>query len=206
VIAQGINSRPTVDHMTCIFSPNGPGTATHEPGIGMRLREGIFPTISNSVVIGSFAANDQTATNDNYCLRIDNRSQQAALDGDLTLQSVIWSCAERTRGQTFPDATTTEESFAIAQGNVFATVASGTALSPISSAASGLQLLEGTPPYYSLAWSAAQVDGAAPANSTQPTTASRAFLGAVSMSETDWTKPWAYGLDPANRGSALWIE
>lgn len=206
VIAQGINSRPTVDHMTCIFSPNGSATATHDPGIGMRLREGIFPTISNSVVIGSFAANDQAHADDNYCLRIDNRSQQAALDGDLALESVIWSCAERTRGQTFPDGTTTEESFAIAQGNVFATVANNSALSPVSSAASGLQLLEGTPPYYSVAWSAAQVDGAAPANSTQPTTASRAFLGAVSMSETDWTKPWAYGLDPAKRGTDLWIE
>lgn len=206
VITQGINSRPTVDHMTCIFSANGPSTATHEPGIGLRLREGIFPTIKNSVVIGSFAANDQTATNDNYCLRIDNRSQQAALDGDLTLQSVIWSCAERTRGQTFPDGTTTEESFATAQGNVFATVANNTALSPLSSAGSGLQLLEGTPPYYSLAWSSAQVDSAAAPASTQPTTAARAFLGAVSMSETDWTKPWAYGLDPAKRGTDLWIE
>lgn len=206
VIAQGINSRPTVDHMTCIFSPNGSTTATHDPGVGMRLREGIFPTISNSVVIGSFAANDQAHADDNYCLRIDNRSQQAALDGDLKLQSVIWSCAERTRGQTFPDGTTTEESFAIAQGNAFATVANNTALSAVSSAGSGLALLEGTPPYYSVAWSAAQVDGAAPANSTQPTTASRAFLGAVSMGETDWTKPWAYGLDPAKRGTDLWIE
>lgn len=206
VIDQGINSRPTVDHMTCIFSPNGSTTATHDPGVGMRLREGIFPTISNSVVIGSFAANDQAHADDNYCLRIDNRSQQAALDGDLKLQSVIWSCAERTRGQTFPDGTTTEESFAIAQGNAFATVANNTALSAVSSAGSGLALLEGTPPYYSVAWSAAQVDGAAPANSTQPTTASRAFLGAVSMGETDWTKPWAYGLDPAKRGTDLWIE
>ena len=36
--------------------------------------------------------------------------------------------------------------------------------------------------------------------------AARAFLGALSTAETDWTKPWAYGLDPANRAIALWIE
>ena len=127
VIAQGINSRPTINRMTCIFSPNGPATATHEPGMGMRLREGIYPTINDSIVIGSITANDQEAANDNYCLRIDNRSQQAALDGELQLNRVIFSCAERTRGQTFGDGTTTEESFAIAAGNVFATVANNTA-------------------------------------------------------------------------------
>ena len=206
VIAQGINSRPTINHMTCIFSANGPATATHEPGIGLRLREGLFPTINDSLVIGSFAANDQTAANDNYCLRIDDRSRQAGLDGDLQLNSVIWSCAERTRGQTFPDGTTTEESFAIAEGNVFATVANNTALDPTAAADPGLQLLEGAPPVYSISWATSLVDNAAPAATTTPTTAARAFLGAVSTSETDWTRPWAYGLDPANRAIPLWIE
>jgi hypothetical protein len=182
VIAQGINSRPTINHMTCIFSANGQATATHEPGIGLRLREGIFPKINDSLVIGSFSANDQTTANDNYCLRIDDRSQQAALDGDLQLNSVIWSCAERTRGQTFPNGTTTEETFAVAEGNVFATVASNTALDPTAA---------GDP---------------ASAATTQPSTPARAFLGAVSTAETDWTKPWAYGLDPANRAIPLWIE
>jgi hypothetical protein len=214
IIAQGINSRPTINHMTCIFSANGQATATHEPGIGVRLREGLFPTINDSLVIGSFSANNQTAGNDNYCLRIDDRSQQAALAGDgdldgeadLQLNSVIWSCAERTRGQTFPDGTTTEESFAVAEGNVFATVANNTALVPTAAAASGLQLLEGTPPVYSISWSSSQVNGAAPAATTQPTTPARAFLGALSTGETDWTKPWAYGLDAANRAVPVWIE
>jgi hypothetical protein len=206
IIAQGLNSRPTINHLTCIFSANGQATATHEPGIGLRLREGLFPTINDALVIGSFSANDQTAANDNYCLRIDDRSRQAALDGNLQLNSVIWSCAERTRGQTFPDGTTTEESFAVAEGNVFVNVANNTALVPTAAAASGLQLLEGTPPVYSIIWASSQVNGTAPAATTQPTTAARAFLGALSTSETDWTKPWAYGLDAANRAVPLWIE
>lgn len=206
VVTQGINSRPTVSHMTCIFSANGPATATHEPGIGLRLREGIFPIISDSLVIGSFSANDQAAANDNTCLRIDNRSQQAALDGDLELNSVIWSCAEKTRAQTFPDGTTNEETFALAEGNVFATVPNNTAVNPTAAADPDLQLLEGTPPFYSIAWASSLVDGAAPAGTTQPTTPARAFLGAVSTAETDWTKPWAYGLDAANRAIPLWFE
>jgi hypothetical protein len=206
VIAQGINSRPTINHMTCIFSANGPGTATHEPGVGMRLREGIFPTINDSLVIGSFSANDQTAANDNYCLRIDDRSQQAALDGAVQLNSVIYSCAERTRGQTFPGGAVTEESFAVAEGNVFATVANNTAVNPTAAADAGLQLLEGSPPVFSIAWASSLVDGVAPGATTTPTTATRPFLGALSTGETNWTQPWAYGLDPANRGVELWFE
>ena len=45
---------------------------------------------------------------------------------------------------------------------------------------SGLQLLEGAPPMYSIACATSQVDGAAPAAMTQPTTPARAFLGALS--------------------------
>lgn len=206
VIAQGINSRPTINRMTCIFSANGPTTATHEPGMGMRLREGIYPTINDSLVIGSLTANDQAAANDNYCLRIDNRSQQAALDGELSLNRNIFVCAERTRGQTFGDGVTTEESFAIAAGNVFATVPNNTAVNPTASADAGLQLLEGTPPVYSIAWATSLVDGAAPAATTQPTDAARPFLGALSAGETDWTQPWAYGLHADNRAEPLWFE
>ncbi len=206
VIAQGINSRPTINRMTCIFSPNGEATATHEPGMGVRLREGIFPVINDSLVIGSFAVNDQAEANDNYCLRIDNRSQQAALDGDLQLNRVIFACAERTRGQTFPDAATTEESFALGAGNVFATIPNNTAVNATAAADPDLQLLEGAPPVYSIAWSTSLVDGASPATTTEPTDAVRAFLGALSAGETDWTQPWAYGLHADNRAEALWFE
>ena len=202
IIAQGINSRPTINNLTCIISPDVPGT--HEPGNGWHFREGLFPTINDSMVIGSFSANDTTNATDNYCLKIDNRSQQAALDGDLILNHVIFACAERTNGQTFPDGTTTEESFAIAQGAIFATIPDGTAVNPTAAADPDLQLLEGTEPIYSIDYATSFVDGAAPGASSDP--APRAFLGGLSMSETDWTKPWAFGIDPSNRAQPLWIE
>jgi hypothetical protein len=204
VITQGINSRPTINNLTCIISPNGAATATHEPGLGWRFREGIFPTVNNALLIGSFSANDQTAADDNYCLRLDNRTQQGALDGEVHLNSVIYACAERTHGQVFPDGITTEESFALAQGNVFATIPNGTAVNPTAAADAGLQLLEGTPPVYSIDFATSLVDGVAPAATAAPTAGT--FLGGMSLSQTDWTQPWAYGLDPNNRGEALWFE
>jgi hypothetical protein len=57
---------------------------------------------------------------------------------------------------------------------------------------------------YSIGFSTSFVDGAAPPASAAPT--SGTYLGGLSMSTTDWTKPWAYGIDPANRGEALWFE
>jgi hypothetical protein len=202
VIAQGINSRPTINKLTCVISANGAATATHDPGAGWRLREGIFITINDSLLIGSFSANDQASANDNYCLRIDNRSQQAALDGDLVLNSNIIACAEPTRGQTFPDGTTTEQSFAEAGGNIFATIADGTAVDATANNDAELQLLEGTQPVYSIDYATMQVDGAAPAGAPQD----GIFIGGLSLSETDWTTGWTYGIDPANRGEPLWFE
>ena len=200
VIAQGINSRPTINNLTCIISPNGAATATHDPGAGWRFREGLFPTINDALLIGSFSQADATSTNDNYCLRIDNRSQQAAQDGDLVMNSVIVACEEPTRGQTFPDGTTTEESFAIAGGNIFATVTGTT--DATTAADTDLQLLEGAPPVYSISYAAMNVDGAIPAGAPQ----SGAYIGALSLGDIDWTADWTYGIHPDNRAQALWFE
>ncbi|MFK8051462.1 MAG: serine/threonine protein kinase [Woeseiaceae bacterium] len=201
VIAQGINSRPTINNLTCIISANGATTATHDPGAGWRLREGLFPTINNALVIGSFAAADAASSNDNYCLRIDNRSQTAAQEGDLALNSVIYACEEQTRGQTFPDGTTTELSFASATGD-FATITG--AVNATASADAALQLLEGATSIFSIDFATSQVDGSVPDVNATPTAG--LFLGGLSQSETDWTSGWAYGLDPANRAQALWFE
>jgi len=202
VIAQGINSRPTINKLTCIVSANGPATATHDPGAGWRLREGLFPTINDALVVGSFNANDTGSSNDNYCLRIDNRSQQAALDGDLEINSTIFACAEPTRGQTLAGSATTERQFAEAAGNIFATIPDGTAVNATAAADPDLQLLEGVQPIFSIEYATMQVDGAAPAGAPQDGT----FIGGIALSIPDWTANWTYGIDPNNRGTALWFE
>jgi hypothetical protein len=202
-MTRNLNSQPTIDHLTCIVSANGQATATHEPGLGVRFREGIAATLSNSLVITSFSANDQTAQNDNYCLRVENRSQQAALDGKLKLLSTIFACQEPTRGGTFPGGVVTERSWAEGQGNQFATIPTNTVARPVPTASSGLQLLEGAQPVYSLPFASSQVDNAAPKATAAPT--SGTYLGGVALSN-DWIKPWVYGIDPAKRGKPLWIE
>jgi hypothetical protein len=204
IINQGINSRPTINNLTCIISPNGQDTAQHDPGAGWLLREGIFATINDALLITSFSANDTAAADDNYCLSIPHaEGQQGALDGDWSLNSVIFACAERTApGETFPDGTTTTESYATGAGNIFATIPDGTAVDPTTNNNPELQLLEGSPPIYSIAYATMQVDGAAPAGAPQSGT----FIGALSLGETDWTVPWAYGIHPDNRGQDLWFE
>jgi len=202
-IAQGINSRPTISNLTCIVSPNGAATATHDPGAGWRFREGIFATINDSLLISSFAANDQTSANDNYCLRIDNRSQQAAVDGDLQLNSVVYACQENSRGQPI-GGSASEQAWAETQGNIFATVADGTVKSATAVSDADLQLLEGAVPVYSIDYATSQVDGAAPGVGSTPTQGT--YLGGLNMGQMDWMTGWTYGIDPDNRAQALWFE
>lgn len=205
-IARGLQSSPVISNLTCIISPNGAATSTHnEGGAGFRFREGITPIINDSLVIASYAVADATATNDNYCLRIDNRSQQAALDGALQLNSVIFACSERTREQTLAGSATTEEQFAIDSGNQFATVPAGTAVSPTANADTDLQLLGGALGTASLPWNTSMVDGAAPVATTEPSAGPGEHLGAFADGG-DWTEGWTYGLHPDNRAQDLWFE
>ena len=210
-IAQGLNSAPTISKLTCIISANGAATATHDPGAGWRLREGIFATINDALLISSFAANDTTDPDDddNYCLRIDNRSQQAALDGDLQLNSVIYACQEPSRGNAF-GAFASEQEWAESQGNIFSVVPSGTEMSATAVTNPELQLLEGAVPVFSIDYATSQVDtdgdsvGEAPGVGSTPNVGG--FLGALSAGAPDWTAGWTYGIDPDNRAQALWFE
>ena len=196
-IARGINSRPTITGLTCIISPNGAATATHDPGAGWRLREGVFATINNSMVVGSFGAGSGDA---NYCLRVDNRSQQAAQDGDLAINTAIFACAEKTKGGSLPNGTTVE-AWAMAHGSVFADITG--AMDATANADTGLQLLEGIPPVYSIDYATMLVGGDSPAGTPQRGTA---YIGALSLGRADWTADWTYGIHDGSRAQPLWFE
>jgi hypothetical protein len=209
-IARGLQSAPTINNLTCIISANVPGT--HDPGAGWRFREGIHPVVNDSLLISSFGANDQASGDDNYCLRIDNvETTEAAINGDLQLNSVIFSCQENVKGNAIADrnavvAFADERAFAEAEGNQFATVADGTAVDASDAANPEISLLTGAQKVYSLPWNTSIVDSAAAIATTTPTSGTATdILGAVSATD-DWTQPWAYGIDPNNRGQALWFE
>lgn len=215
-ITRGLNSAPTINNLTCIFSANGLDTATHsDAGTGMRLREGIAMTINDSVVVGTYGATDAASADDNYCLRIDNRSQGLALDGRLQLNSVLWSCGENTRGQTLVDengvdSTISEEAFAtsdatVGQGGEFHAVVAGAATSPTAVSNPELQLLGGALGTASLPWNTAMINGAAPVASSEPSGGPGEVLGAFADG-ADWTIGWTYGIHESNRGQPLWVE
>ena len=194
-INQGINSRPTISNLTCIVSPSAE-QGNFDPGAGWRLREGIFATINDSMVVGSFNADSDDS---NYCLRVDNRSQQAAQDGDLSLNSVIFACADRTRGNALPNGTSVED-WAAANGATFATINDWA--DPTPNAHTDLQLLEDTPPVYSIEYRTMSVDGEAPSGSPQ----NGVYIGALSTVDVNWAMGWTYGIFEGNRGQALWFE
>ena len=210
-IARNLNSAPTISNLTCIVSANEGGT--HSDGSGWRLREGIHPVINDALVISSFGANDTTSADDNYCLRIDSsETQDAAVNGDLQLNQVIFACQENARGNAiggFAD----EQAWAESVGNQFATLADGVATNPTVAADADLQLLEisgQTPPVYSISWATSLVDGVAPVATTQPSAGN--ILGGVEAS-ADWAFGWTYGIFDGvdangnpTRGQALWFE
>ena len=194
-ISKGINSRPTISNLTCIVSPSAE-QGNFDPGAGWRLREGIFATINDSMVVGSFNADSDDS---NYCLRIDNRSQQAAQDGELSLNTVIFACADRTRGNSLPNGTSVED-WAAANGATFATIED--LADPTPNADTDLQLLEDTPPVYSIEYATMSVDGETPTGSPQ----NGAYIGALSRVDINWATGWTYGIFEGSRGQDLWFE
>lgn len=211
-IARGLQSAPVISNLTCIFSANGAASATHDPGAGMRFREGITPILNDVIVIGTYGPTDATSATDNYCLRIDNRSQQAALDGELQLNSVLYSCGENSVGQSLAGTAVTEEAFATndatyGQGGQFATIVAGAATSPTANNDAELQLLGGVEGAESLPWDTSLIDNAAPVATSEPTNGVPAsYLGALPPGGPDWTAGWTYGIHADNRGQVLWIE
>ncbi|MCJ7590259.1 MAG: hypothetical protein MUO51_02790, partial [Woeseiaceae bacterium] len=144
-------------------------------------------------------------------LRIDNRSQQAALDGDLQINSVLWSCGENTKGQTLAGTAVTEEAFATndasyGQGGQFATITAGAATSPTANNDTELQLLGGSLGIASLPWNTSLIDNAAPVATSEPSAGPGEHLGALAVGGSDWTADWTYGIHSGNRAEALWFE
>ncbi len=197
-IARGLHSAPTINNLTCIISANGADTATHDPGAGWRFREGIAPVVNDSMVIASFGPD--SAADTNYCLRLDNRTLQLAQDGAVELHSVIMACEDRTNGNALPNAITVEDWAANDQGVVFATVTG--VVDPTAAADTQLQLLEGTPAIFSIAYASMVVDDAAPAGGPQ----SGDFIGALSQSADNPFAGWTFGIFEDNRAQPLWFE
>lgn len=194
IISQGINSRPVINGLTCIISAQESGT--HDPGAGWRFREGIYPKITNSMVIASFSADENGPEGSNYCLRLesDETLSEAASGTELVIASNVFACEDKVKGG--PVGTDDLESWAVIAGNQFIDITG--AVDPTSNADTGFVLLGGVPPFYTQ-------DAAAQVGVTI-TPADRDHLGALSVTGSDWTRGWTYGLHEGSRAQPLWFE
>ncbi|WP_323844149.1 serine/threonine protein kinase [Microbulbifer magnicolonia] len=208
LIAAGLNSRPVIDGLTCIVSAQAAGT--HDPGAGWRLREGIYPMITNSMIVASFSADENGAEGSNYCLRVESAQtrNEAETGTEVALTSNIFACEDRTKTDKDDNGTPDDKSddfnlmdvqaWAVASGNQFATIAGQ--VNPTQDADAQLILLSGIPAMYTA--DALVVEGAA----ATVTPVERAYLGALDVNGTDWTKGWTYGLHEGSRAKPLWFE
>ena len=201
-VARGLNSRATIKNLTCIISSNdGPaeamGLGTHDPGAGLRIREAHFPIIQNALITTAYQGDVKVGDTDhNYCVRIESdEGLQAAVDGDLVIESSIIACSDLTKGAVLPNAKT-ELEFLNETNQTLATLEAGE--DPTAASNANLDILDS---FYSLPVADMKIGGAAP--TVAPI--GRAFFGAV-VRDDDWTAGWAYGIDPANRGQALWFD
>lgn len=202
LVARGLNSRPTIENLTCIVSANNNGSREDGLGQGFRLREGLWPTINNALLISSYGAPGDPAAN-NYCLRIsDSHTHDGALSGEMSFNGFIAACQDISN-PTAIGAFADEQAWAESNGAQFATIAQDAAQNPTAASDTGLQLLGGSPPIYSLTWATSMVDGAAPLAGSAPVSGD--YLGAV-VESNDWTQGWTYGIHDGSRAQALWFE
>lgn len=201
LIARNLNSEVTILNMTCIFSANE--TGTHDPGQGLRIREGHIPTIRNSIVTSAYTGDEKLGDDDyNYCVRIDEEGGPAFTAGDLVIDHSVFACQDLVDGDLGAGVSTLAE---LDNGHDNATYQSAEAGEDPSDGTGTLEILDG---FYSLLPGGVAVgaDGLMfLTGETTPTPAGETYIGAV-ISTDDWTAGWTYGLHAGNRAQALYFE
>lgn len=200
MFARKLNSRPTIKNLTCIFSPvqkvgsdnvtvGTTATGTHDPGAGFRLREGLWPTIENALVIGTWQVAE--AGSDNWAIRVDDTvaSDGFAL-GNASINGAV--IAAKTKSSKTIAGLNVSDWLVANNDVVFADITTEP-VNPTSAADDALVLVDGTPAIFGLTTGASPAGGAAYAG------------GALPSGGTNWAS-WAYGIFDGNRGQALWFE
>lgn len=211
IISQGINSRPVIDGLTCIVSAQAGGT--HDPGAGWRFREGIFPMVSNSMIIASFKADENKDEGSNYCLRVESEETRTEAESgtEVGLTSNVFACEDRTRTDMDDNGTPDDDSddtpvmdvetWAANSGNQFATISGQ--VDPTINTNTDLVLLAGIPAIYTAQRDVQKINNG-DADVVAPV--QRAYLGALEENGSDWTQGWTYGLHEGSRAKPLWFE
>lgn len=190
-------SNPTISNMTCIVS-NGVGT--HGDSEGIRLREGAFMTLADSVLFGGYAT---TGATDSECLQIQHaESLAAAVAGQTVMRGTIVACEQPTSGTIGTGDSQSEwvlgANPSTGGSNYSANTENRIFSAPSLAASPMLRILEANSFYTAPAF--ADAAGAAFTVGTPARS-----IGAV-LRNDDWTANWTYGLHAANRAQPLWFE
>ena len=215
-INRNLNSRPTITNLTCIISPNGAvgstgteagdGAGTHsDAGAGWLFREGVFPNITDSMVISSWGT-DATNRN-NYCLRLQHETATEAAKttgSEVVIENNLFACQDESNGMI---GSMTVAAWAKANNmNQFAALSAKT--NPTAAANTGLMLLGGTPPIFSLPFDMMMI-GDADVTIDDPDDAAvsddATHIGGI-LEMNNWAADWTYGIFDGNRAEDLWFE
>jgi hypothetical protein len=160
------------------------------------------------MVVSSFAENDAVEADDNSCLSVEDAETVAWLEAEGALTSNIFACQEKVAGNAVAGDT---EAWAEGNDNVFADITG--AVDATATSGTQLQILEGVPSVFTIATDSMVVNDAAITisptaspldDSEEP--AARAYFGALSQGDLDWTLGWTYGLHDGSRAQKLWFE
>ena len=196
MVARGLNTQADLINLTCIVSPNGADTATHDPGAGLRLREGITANVTDLLVVSSFLddalnADGSEDSDGNYCFRPQDAETTVTVNG-------VFACEDPIKVN---DAAVFDVEALIAASEVqFATITGAT--DATANADTGLVVLEGTTPVFTVAFDSMVIDDAAPTVAAP----SGDQFGAVSQAITNPFAGWTYGIFDGNRAQALYFE
>ena len=123
----------------------GAGTGKHDPGAGFRFREGLWPTINNALVVGSWQIAE--AGSDNWAIRVDDTAaSEGFAKGNASINGAVIAAFAKS-SKTIADSNVSD--WLVANNDVvFADIATNVAVNPTANADTGLVVLEGTPAIY----------------------------------------------------------
>jgi hypothetical protein len=197
-IDRGLNTRATLKNVTCLVSPQEnkkPGDL--DPGTGLRLREGFWGNIQNLLITTAYRG-DTTLGNAtlNYCLNLDGTEVlAAAAAGNVSIRNSVFACSDLTANRTVGGQS--DVAWLRGLGNaVYQSAEAGE--NPTAASNPNLVILDA---FYSVPVASMKAGSEvipAPAAGTT-------FIGGI-LKTNDWASGWTYGINPANRGQALWFQ
>ncbi|MDC0214959.1 FG-GAP repeat protein, partial [Gammaproteobacteria bacterium] len=230
IVNRGLNSRPTLSNITCIFSPNGAPEAgdplnpakqgTYGPGAGYLLREGTYPQIIDSLTIGSFGAAINTA---NYGLRVDDiHTIPGFVDGFSQVKTSMFAVEFNDPDVDYQTSGVGDIDNPNPDGlgdndNLKLVTLSGLDIKSWLTANGGnvfAEIADGGMDASTEGDAALELlEGAPPLFSidgafSEPaiTTSKSAYAGGLNLGESDWAAEWNFGLYPDNRAKAAWFD